>query len=367
MSAFDSEEELRRKHDEAQKARYGNGLNPTKMPEATAAPKIATSPATATPKTANAPSGVSSPSTSISQPKKHNYANGVLDLLQQNRAAQSRAQVSDDFDEQETAQRLKRERRNRIIAGVGDTISAIANMWGTAKHAENVKMPLLSDRYKERYEKIKAEREARKGAYMKASAAYKKNEGDLYQTYINARMKEDAARLADAKAEREAASARVYQNRQLAAAEKDLGLRELYLKKAEIEEELAAGKIGKQKAEIKLKNAQAKFNNERSRGGSRSSGGRGTKYSFTDYDGVVHTYENKPMYEQGVDYYYRGDAKGSTNTTDKTDGYGMRSSSTTQKAPTTSQKAAQMKRNADAKKASKKKYSATAALGLTNK
>jgi len=64
-------------------------------------------------------------------------------------------------------QREKRERTNKIIAGVGDMISALSNMYFTTKGAPNAYDPKnsLSGKMQERYDQLNREREIRDKDY----------------------------------------------------------------------------------------------------------------------------------------------------------------------------------------------------------
>ena len=70
-------------------------------------------------------------------------------------------------DEQERKAREKRERTNKIIAGVGDMISALANMYYTTKGAPNSFDPKegLTPKMQARYDMLQKEREARDKEY----------------------------------------------------------------------------------------------------------------------------------------------------------------------------------------------------------
>lgn len=63
---------------------------------------------------------------------------------------------------------LRRERNNKMIAAIGDGISALANLWGTSQGALNAYdgKTMMSQRYAEMYDKLRAERKANDEKYM---------------------------------------------------------------------------------------------------------------------------------------------------------------------------------------------------------
>ncbi len=70
--------------------------------------------------------------------------------------------------EQEEAKK-KRDKRNAIISSIGDGLTALANLVATTKGSTNMYDPDngLAKRYNDYYEKMKAEREAKREAYLK--------------------------------------------------------------------------------------------------------------------------------------------------------------------------------------------------------
>lgn len=68
---------------------------------------------------------------------------------------------------EERAKREKREKSEAAIAAVGDTISALSNLWFTSQYAPNAYDPSkgMSATTKERWEKLRQEREANRKAY----------------------------------------------------------------------------------------------------------------------------------------------------------------------------------------------------------
>lgn len=68
---------------------------------------------------------------------------------------------------EERAKREKREKSEAAIAAVGDTISALSNLWFTSQYAPNAYDPSkgMSAATKERWDKLRQEREANRKAY----------------------------------------------------------------------------------------------------------------------------------------------------------------------------------------------------------
>lgn len=68
---------------------------------------------------------------------------------------------------EEQAAEAKRERANRVVAAIGDGITSIANVVGTAHGAKNMYSPSesLSAAYKQRYDELRAQRQAEQDKY----------------------------------------------------------------------------------------------------------------------------------------------------------------------------------------------------------
>lgn len=77
-----------------------------------------------------------------------------------------------------TPEEKKREARNKLIAGVGDAISSIANLVAVNRGAKNAYTPTLSSAYQQYYDKMQADRDARRqeiaNYYYKQEAARQK-------------------------------------------------------------------------------------------------------------------------------------------------------------------------------------------------
>ena len=132
--------------------------------------------------------------------------------------------------DKELEQQAKRQKREKIFAAIGDGISALSNLYFTTQYAPNVEQKPMSDKVKERWDKVEAER--------------KGNEKAWYEGYVNA-LKLDEAKAAQLRKEK--AEEKEYQ-RQLA---RDA----VNANKAQLEADL----ISEKKAYQKLINDMAEF------------------------------------------------------------------------------------------------------------
>lgn len=75
---------------------------------------------------------------------------------------------------EELAREEKRERRNKLFASLSDGISALANLYYTTQYAPNSFDPnkAQSKQLRDRYDKLRAERDAKKDNYIKALLRY---------------------------------------------------------------------------------------------------------------------------------------------------------------------------------------------------
>lgn len=119
--------------------------------------------------------------------------------------------------EEEQRKRLKRARGNAVIAGIGDVLSSVANMWATSRGAKSTyKAGTLSAAAQKRAERLEEESKALRAAYRKyrtASDAAERNEASttmrehlramqaLRQQQWRERQAAETARLAQRKAD----------------------------------------------------------------------------------------------------------------------------------------------------------------------
>jgi hypothetical protein len=99
--------------------------------------------------------------------------------------------------DKELEQQAKKQKREKIFAAIGDGISALSNLYFTTQYAPNVEQKPMSDKVKERWDKLDAER--------------KGNEKAWYEGYVNALRLDDAkaAQLRKEKADEKAYDLRV--------------------------------------------------------------------------------------------------------------------------------------------------------------
>ncbi len=123
-----------------------------------------------------------------------------------------------ETDEQRKA-REKKEKREGILAGIGDAISAFSNLFFTSQYAPNAYDPNrgMSAQTKERWEKLRKEREAKRQAYyesyLRAAAMDDANERDDRNWRHTLEREKIVDRREDAREAREKALA--YLNEQL--------------------------------------------------------------------------------------------------------------------------------------------------------
>lgn len=186
--------------------------------------------------------------------------------------------------DEERAKREKQEKREAIFSALGDGISALSNLFFTSRYAPNAYDPSkgMSAKAKERWDKLRQEREANRKAYqegyMRAAAMDDANARDdrnwqhtLEREKIADHYKESADARAQAKADRDAAM-------------------------AQLRLDLMQGKIDQQEAAVRIKEIELLYaeeywqsriakNNYRPIG---SGGGRPGEYPWYDSNGNVH-------------------------------------------------------------------------------
>lgn len=122
--------------------------------------------------------------------------------------------------DKELEQQAKKQKREKIFAAIGDGISALSNLYFTTQYAPNVEQKPMSDKVKERWDKVEAER--------------KGNEKAWYEGYVNALRLDDAkaAQLRKEKAdERDYKLRRDQYERQLAKDKVDAAVKDLEMKR----------------------------------------------------------------------------------------------------------------------------------------
>lgn len=119
------------------------------------------------------------------------------------------AEMYDKLNPQPTAEELekerKREKREKIIAAVGDGITALSNLFFATKGAKApTEGGTMSEAAKARWEKVKAEREAQKKEYATGYLKAVQADDAYNQTREQLKLKQEADARAAAKEERAA-------------------------------------------------------------------------------------------------------------------------------------------------------------------
>ena len=195
--------------------------------------------------------------------------------------------------EEQRKEREKRERLEGIIAGIGDTASALGNLFFTSKGAPNMYNPAnsMSRETQARFDKAKAEREQNLRNHLhyamtigKLKDADRSWKRQLEQDAIAAAQREHDNKIADAKEERE---------RELAELERDLRNHRIDGAKADARRKKIEADYAERerKAKIKRDNAAAGASNARARYYDNGGSGRTDKpreFKWYDRNGGVH-------------------------------------------------------------------------------
>lgn len=186
--------------------------------------------------------------------------------------------------DKELEQQAKKQKREKIFAAIGDGISALSNLYFTTQYAPNVEQKPMSDKVKERWDKLEAERKGKEKAW--------------YEGYVNALKLDDAkaAQLRKEKADKDAYDLRVKEyQRKVAKDEADAEKRrnetqkEQYLAEQERIEKEYMERTGMKMPTTKVG------------GGSSSSGGnKGTNPIYAIKDGKVVVVGYTKSYDSAV-------------------------------------------------------------------
>lgn len=234
--------------------------------------------------------------------------------------------------EEAKAKEEKRRRRAELWASVGDVVSSLSNLYYTNRYAPNMFNPdkLMSSKMRERYEKLKNERDAKEKEYLTYALKrqdllddfrgkddkHRQNQmllgklaGEIETQDVERQGKKDKAdaevkligeRAEKARKEGEKAGAQKREadaNTKKRNAEAD-SVRQRTQSQLGVDQSV----ITKNKAQANLYNTRAAHVSSGS-GGSGSSGGKGGgkegNYHLTMYD-VVHSYKSKSDYEKEV-------------------------------------------------------------------
>lgn len=138
------------------------------------------------------------------------------DMSEQYAALDYAAKIYNDGMEQtklkspeELEKERKRQKREKIIAAVGDGISALSNLYFTTQYAPNMynSANSMSDKTQARFDKANAEYEKQKAEHLNYAMNYAKTIGDKGTMKLNEWKNEVSNILAKAKEKRESANA----------------------------------------------------------------------------------------------------------------------------------------------------------------
>lgn len=122
-----------------------------------------------------------------------------IDALKKKRAEYDRYNETDE----DRKKREKREKSSRLVSAIGDTLNALSGMYFASRYAPAVKTPRTYDKEVERQDKLKAEREAGKDAYLKYTLKMAELEGDKDKILRDIRAQAAKARIDASRNERE--------------------------------------------------------------------------------------------------------------------------------------------------------------------
>lgn len=216
-----------------------------------------------------------------------------IDALKKRRAEYDRYNETDE----QRKTREKREKSRRLVSAIGDTLKALSGMYFASRYAPAVKIPRTYDKEVERQDKLRAEREAGKDAFLNYTLKIAELERDKDKTLRDIRAKAASARIEANKDEREQ-----QEHNWLAALQPDR-LREQAGKANKAEQEAVKAKVEADnapeyyeartqamQAQVGVRNSQVGLNKSRAakvRSGG-GSGGSGYKYPAKGRDGKLH-------------------------------------------------------------------------------
>lgn len=179
-------------------------------------------------------------------------------------------ELSDDRRWQTDEERIARRRkRDAIISSVGDGLAALANIGTTSRYATPLNLSSLSEASQQRYDKIKAERDAKKEAYRAAYLRAKQADAQAEEA-----AKKERAALAEA-ARKEAKEDKKWQTEllyKMGRAEAEDKYRNDKLKQD--------GELGRQRIQASKENTRYRINHK----GSGSGGSGKNRYYGSIYD-----------------------------------------------------------------------------------
>lgn len=173
--------------------------------------------------------------------------------------------------DEDRAKREKREKSEAILAAVGDGISALSNLYFTSRYAPNVQNPSMSmsAKAKERWDKLKAERDANSKAYADGYAravamdeANEREDRNWRHTLERERIADERYEIKEARDKAMADLNEKLRKHQIDEAEYRAERERIAADYAERHEEL---KLENERAGVRQKNAAAGASNARAR------------------------------------------------------------------------------------------------------
>lgn len=211
--------------------------------------------------------------------------------------------------QEELEKERKKQRREQIFAAIGDGISALSNLYFTTQYAPNMYSGrnTASQRVKDRWDKLAAERDANMKAYIdglmrarQADDAYNRSEREWERQLGIDKIKQQRDAAADKRAEaKEQRDQEMHDlNKQLR--NNQITQAEYEAKKAEVEAryapQLEESKIGRNRAAAGASNASASASRARARYYDNG-GSSGNRY-YGEFQGK--TYKTQADYEKAV-------------------------------------------------------------------
>lgn len=257
----------------------------------------------------------------------------------------------------------RRQKAEGIISGISDAVQSVANLVFTHHYAPNMYNPKegMSAKAKERFDRLKAEREADEEKYYNyAMTIGRLKDAQEQKTYQRGRdalqdgIRESQENRAQLKADRDAAMAELRMELMQGKISQQVAAAEAKRIEAEYADRYWNARIEKENSQAKKNEAQAKKDDR----WQPLSGGRGRYYGT--FNGV--RYESKADYEKAVSESAKRHSVSQTETRTSTSGNGFDKKTSKR---TVNRKTSDVARDAErAERNGKKNYSNTRKLGL---
>lgn len=214
---------------------------------------------------------------------------------------------------EEKAKREKREKGEAALAAVGDSISALSNLWFTSQYAPNAYDPSkgMSATTKDRWDKLRQEREATRRAYsdgyMRAMAmdeAKDREDRNWRHTIEREKIADERYEVKEARDKALADLNEQLKRHQITAAEYKAEQERIKAQFAEGTEQLKQENLraGVQQKKAAAGASYASANASNARADYYSSGGKGNKYTLT-IGNDTYSYGSKDNYQKAVERF----------------------------------------------------------------